>query len=409
MALNVLIVNPGSSGKLIRPSLQARGINCDALFSAKNDPAKILDQTDRALYRYLYQSIDELTSAQNPINYDAVIAGSELGVEDCDILAEKLHVKGNCAQTTFKRRDKFAMQTALYENNLSNIKSYLVTSKDNVKDILKVFDADMYIVKPVNAAGSEGVSLCKDKRGVIDNLMSQAWGELNCSGKVNDAFIIQEYVDGDEYALDFMVINGAIAIMSVCKYHKGNGRDKEFVYKGLELLDPNDKNIQSLIEYAHLAIRALDIVHGPVHMELIDSKTKGPVMIEAATRLHGGVAPALFYECYTPHLLQNLAELILFPDQELTSSCLSQHGYIYFHSTDCTGIYRGMPDAIKENILSLESVKGLNILIENNSLYKITSDLLTCPAIAWFAHKSSSQIQNDISIVKDILNDYFNK
>jgi biotin carboxylase len=408
MQHNVLIVNPGSSGKLIRSTLQARGIRCDALFSAEHDPTGMLDRKNQSLYQTIYESIDEVINKKYSIQYHAILPGSELGVEHCDLLADKLNLPGNSPQTTGKRRNKFEMQKALADHQLNHIASRIVKAKDEVATVLTSLNADKYIVKPINAAGSENVYLCHTKQEVVDILATQSWGEINCTGKVNNEFVIQEYIAGEEYALDFIVIDGIPIILSLCKYDKGNGVGKEFVYKGVTLLDPQDTHFTYLIDYARAAIKALDIVYGPVHMELINKlPANTPFMVEVATRLHGGVAPDLFQHCYQPHLLQSLAKLVTAPTILQKPASLHQHGYIYFHVCKNEGTYVGIPDTEIAHIFSLASVKGFEVWTQRGEKYQITRDLFSCPAIAWLSHQSPLQIQKDIATIQHILKKYF--
>ena len=77
--------------------------------------------------------------------------------------------------------------------------------------------------------------------------------------------------------------SGGIFIASVCQCYKINGSDSGFVCESVDLLDPRDPKLSTLIQYARNAAHALGSVLGPVHMELIwePNGPDAPVMIEA--------------------------------------------------------------------------------------------------------------------------------
>ncbi|WP_459782421.1 hypothetical protein, partial [Photobacterium sp. R1] len=123
-----------------------------------------------------------------------------------------------------------------------------------------------------------------------------------------------------------------------------------FVYNRLELLDPYDAGLATIREYAVAATRALDITYGLVHMELMLNPSNGPVMIEAATRIHGGVAPSLFESCYSPSLLDTIATLVSeqrVPEQD---SKRVKQGRVYFHVNKYAAKFTGV-DAISDGKL----------------------------------------------------------
>lgn len=406
MKLNVLIVNPGSSGKMIRPALEEQNINCDALYCVSGDPTRMLDYQNQSSYRHLYHSVADVLSNPYAVKYNAVISGSELGVEYCDDLASKLGLAGNDPKTTYKRRHKMAMQEALKDHGLNYIQSLIVNMDSQTEAIVSLFSAQSYIIKPVNAAGSEHIYHCKDKKSVIEAVYNLPWGEMNCTGNRNEEFIVQEFISGDEYALDFIVVDKNPTLMALCLYDKGEGENNLFAYKGLKLLDPNLAQFKVMIDYAKSAISALDISYGPVHMEIIEHHGI-PVMIEAATRLHGGIAPALFYHCYQPDLLKGLVQLIIAPKQIPSQAVLCRPGHVYFHCCQSQGIFKGIPEQIMAQILALNAVMGLKVLIKVGDTYNVTENLFDCPIIVWLAHQSETQIESDITRIKLLLTPLF--
>ncbi|MDV5169708.1 ATP-grasp domain-containing protein [Photobacterium rosenbergii] len=406
MISKVLIVNPGSSGRLIRPKLQALGLVCDVYFENIEDPYSMLDRENTELYNSDISSVEinDITF----LGYEAIIAGSELGVELTDIIADKCGLKGNSVETTELRRDKYAMQQALKRNNLSYIETYKINKDCLGLSSLNTNHAEKYIVKPLNSAGSEHVYFCNSRDEVINKISSLPWEKANYTGKINEYFLVQEFIQGDEYVVDLIVNGDDISVLSTCKYQKGKGSNP-FSYNQLELLDPKDKGYSKLLDYAKKATKALDICFGLVHMEVILSPERGPVMIEAANRLHGGVAPSLFEQCYTTSLLDALAKLIIHNTVPKQGSELSKPGKIYFYSNSNLRMFSGFSDTDKDELLRIPSVIDYLLTVTPGSYLPVTVDLLTCPCLVWMANESEEQLQSDTLQVERVLSQVFGR
>ncbi|WP_081302915.1 ATP-grasp domain-containing protein [Aliivibrio fischeri] len=401
MENKVLIINPASSGKMIRPIMQQAGIECDVFIDRDSDPKELLNLDTPSLYDNEVTSLD---ISEIKGKYDAVIAGSELGITLCDETAHKLNLAGNSPKTTNLRRNKFEMQKALKDNSLSYIESFLISENCNGLNKINSLKTTNYIVKPIDSAGSEDVNFCQSKNELINKVSSLPWGMVNSTGQINNEFIVQEFVTGDEYVIDFMVINSKPFVRSVCKYVKGGKDVGKFAYRRLLLLEPSLPELSELLSYAKKAVNALDIKHGPVHMELLLNDIKGPVMIEAATRLHGGVAPSIFAECYSPGLLESLVATVKNDNNHLKDSNLTKFGQIYFHVNKGECIYNGLTNKLESQIRALDSVMDLLFTIQPGTTLNKTVDLFTCPVLVWLSNENKEALESDIATLENLLN-----
>ncbi len=63
------------------------------------------------------------------------------------------------------------------------------------------------VVKPVESAGSDDVFLCESKDDV-KNAFERINGKINGLGQKNDAVLVQEFLDGTEYVVDSVSLDG---------------------------------------------------------------------------------------------------------------------------------------------------------------------------------------------------------
>ena len=94
--------------------------------------------------------------------------------------------------------------------------------------------------------------------------------------------LVQEHLAGDEYAVDIVVRDGAMAVMGVFKYDVRPLNGAEFVAFGV-LIEPIQQGSpeEAVATYAMESLAALGMRNGPAHVEVKMTPEKGPVLIEA--------------------------------------------------------------------------------------------------------------------------------
>lgn len=152
--------------------------------------------------------------------------------------------------------------SSLYEKRISksNYLEYLhqknlVTTKQYNVGIDSIPDLDFtqsYILKPINGAGNENVFVVKS----IDTIK-------NVLSTYNDTFVLQEYIEGEEYCMEMCSFNG-IHKCTMASIYKGN-----YLVDGLnpwreenELVSPDDPNIKIIYEYVSEILTTLGVKVG---------------------------------------------------------------------------------------------------------------------------------------------------
>lgn len=101
--------------------------------------------------------------------------------------------------------------------------------------------------------------------------------------------------------MDKVSRDGEHKLVAVWQYEKRSVNDANFVYFGMRLVPPEKPEVRVLLEYADLVLNALDIKHGPSHMEVmlksvtrtdpatdVDTVEFLPCLVEVGSRCHGG-------------------------------------------------------------------------------------------------------------------------
>ena len=99
---------------------------------------------------------------------------------------------------------------------------------------------------------------------------------------------VQEYLKGDEYVIDTVSRSGVHKCVAIWKYDKRPLNGAPVVYYGLHFLQIEaEPQLRAMVDYIFGVLRALGIQNGAIHSE-VKLEERGPVMIEANCRMHGG-------------------------------------------------------------------------------------------------------------------------
>lgn len=209
---------------------------------------------------------------------------SNIGVELADKLSTRLRLQTNGEQLSAARRSKALMQDEIAAAGLRSIRHKLVYSPEEVQafySILAKTEEAKCIVKPNKSSGSDGVSLCKNLSEALAafNRISE---RRNAFGSTNHGVLMEEFIQGKEYVVDGVSLNGKYKVTAIWRYDKQNANGADFVYFGMFLVDPATPAAQALVNYASSVVDCLGIRNGPSHMELMLDSI-GPCLIEGKT------------------------------------------------------------------------------------------------------------------------------
>lgn len=399
----VIIVDPFSTGALYAPLFRARGYHCFAVLSSSSVPARFVDGfSGHAFEGRELLSLAECLKVIPAARVRAVVAGSELGVETAERLALHFGVAGNDPATLAWRRDKFEMQQRLAAAGLRSIPTVkLSEAGDTRRALAQLGQGERFVIKPNNSFMTDGVEFIEGRQALEQALRWLEWGRINALGVRNSGYLVQAFVSGPEYVVDLVASAAGTLVVGLSRYRKAEHNGSRFVYEGLEVLDPRDERFADLIAYARACSKALEIGFGPVHMELLDS-ADGPVMIEVGARLHGGVAPSLFQECYAPDLLSVAVEAYLGFEPASAASRLIRPGRIVFLINRRLGARLARDEQRFAALQAIPSFRGFKPFAEPDEALPLTRDLASCPGIVWLAAAGEEELDRDERQVRQL-------
>jgi len=262
----VIVVDPFSTGMCLVDSLLQRGYACVSVISDTEEAMKDWMDTLPIVWRKNFigeffhdakdhseEGLQKLLHGIRALRYNVigVIAGAEPGVKLTDLLSERMGLTTNGSAGSEGRRNKYVMGEKIRAAKLRAVKQCLATSwKQAKKYITNTLKPEPFkvIVKPVDSAGSDDVTLCKSMNEV-KKAFRQAMGKINHLGIENQSLLVQEYLQGTEYVVDTVSRNGVHKVVAVWEYDKREANGAAFVYYGAILREAQGDVILPIVNY----------------------------------------------------------------------------------------------------------------------------------------------------------------
>ncbi|CUB09079.1 Phosphoribosylamine--glycine ligase [Bacillus cereus] len=394
----ICIVDAFSTGAELASQFKKHGYQVIHVQSAENIIKDLLDsfRPEDFDQTFIFKNdLNDLIEQIKDINITHIIAGTETGVFLSDLLSEKLKLPGNNPNTSIMRRNKYEMHEALKENGIAHAKQgYFYNLEDAVS---WANDQNMWpiVAKPLDSAGSDNVSFCFNNEELI-TACDLILNRKNKLGFDNKGVLIQECLDGQQYFVNAVTIDGKHAITEIWKDKRNQG------ICDIEELLPYDGEAQAeIIKYVREVLTCLGIEQGPSHTELMFTK-RGPVLIECAARMMGTVLESAVIASIGDSHVTTTVERYAEPEkfmQRLTN------GYKLNKNLFCITLVSKETGIVTENHV-MEKLKELK------SFYKVfhtpkvgerifeTVDLFTNPGIIYLLHDDREQIQRDYEEIR---------
>ncbi|EHL5833385.1 ATP-grasp domain-containing protein [Salmonella enterica] len=393
-----VIVDPFSSGALLATEFKKRGLECIALISQKKIPevfAGSYRRDDFFMEIRFDGNVKKISNVLRYLDIRAVVSCLETSVALADRIANLLGVPGNNVLTSERRRNKFAMGEAVRAAGLRSPKQKISSNEDDIIHWVEEHKIFPVVVKPVNSAGSDCVTICHD----IDEVKyacSLILGKFNKFEQENIFVLVQEFLYGNEYVVDTVTLNGQTVTCNVFEYEKVAANHAAFVYRSIRALELNDPIAKKLIAYNDQVLKALDIQQGAGHSEIIISNEE-PVMVEVGARMHGGNIPAVVQKCAKWSQIELLVDSCIdhpsFYRRAKEPLHLDKQILIHFYISGEGGKLKSIRgQSVVENLPSYFDafwyVKPGEVITE-------TVDLYTCPLKVILTHDNAQQIEED--------------
>lgn len=188
--------------------------------------------------------------------------------------------------TAIKATDKGEMIKAFEAAGVEHPWYFIVPSQP---ELATMIDKITYpcIMKPTDNAGSRGVVLCHNREELKNEY------EYSRRESRGGAVIIEEYLQGPEFSIEVMVIDGEPHVLQITD--KLTTGAPHFVEMGhSQPTRQSEENSARIRDLTCRAVKAVGINVGPAHVEMILTKD-GPKMVELGARMGG--------DCITTHLV----------------------------------------------------------------------------------------------------------
>lgn len=293
----VAVVDPYSTGTAIPALLKELGYSVVHVQCGSDDSLHPLDVKDidhcRSAFGHkiiLDKNYDTVLEELRSLKVALVIPGYEGVVDIAESLAADLGCPTNTRDGIKARTNKDAMYRAVEAAGLGIAKfERFGDCNSALAWVQKEEVAYPLIVKPPTSAGMEGVYLCRNRQE-IERAFAQTLGSTNILKRMNDELLVQEFIQGTEYAINAVTVSGRHFVTDAWVYKKRILDGTRFIYESITLCDLSQLPT-GLLEYHQKTLDALGFVHGPSHGEFYVCSDGRIVLGEVGARAPGAHLP----------------------------------------------------------------------------------------------------------------------
>lgn len=398
----VAIVDAFSTGHLLGPAFRAHGI--PVVHVHNRNATSALESTFHPHdYHVCLEYTGDVTATATELlslGVCHVVAGTESGSDVADLLAIATRsLTANAPGFEKARRDKRMMHQWLYNAGISIPWQRHLDMNRTVLWETAGPEPEVVVVKPPASAGTDGVQICRtpaERDLAINHILTHT----NVYGLKNTGVVIQEYLPGDEYMINTVSADGHHAAIEVWRSVK-RLVDSNPVYDYQILENPNDPKIKGIIAYVFAVLTTLGVKWGAGHTEVIVTPN-GPLLLETATRMPGGVDPSLGLSTLGTSFIDEVVESYIAPSlviergqyRQLRKSAMGVSLI-----SPCSGRLARPLDL--KPILELPSFHGMRIPLHEGDYVSKTTDLFTKPGGLYLCHEDRNQLSRDYEVVRE--------
>ena len=260
-------------------------------------------------------SVDEAVAAARAHSVQSILPWSEPGAVLADLISDTLGLStGNGIVLSTARRDKAQMQVVIAAAGLRSLRSQNCLSAEQA--LAFVCEQQLrwpVVLKPAQAAGSAGVSICQTEGDV-----RRCFGDLATYGHVwpgpgsaypVSGLVVQECAHGEEFVVNIASRDGQHKVTDVWRCEKQG--DLAFMR---ETLVQSSDDVQDVIAYTKRCLDALGFRNGASHTEVMRT-SDGVVLLELNPRFQGCRAHARDAGALEVSVYEAVADALLRPEQ----------------------------------------------------------------------------------------------
>jgi len=289
-----IVVDAFSTGKRIPKYLSGLGYQCIHIQSENLPQHFKFEKSDFIKSIFFNGDIESLVLALSNYSIRMCMAGSESGVELCDLISEKLNIQTNGTALSKARRNKYLMIEAVKKAGLKTVKHFKSDSEDKVLEWVKAESAFPVVLKPLDSANGHLVFFC-DNEDQLRSASCKILFSKNCFDRVNNEVLVESLNQGQEYIVNSASYNGKHVLVEIWKVTRV---ESTTIYDFVEIISDSEKEFNMLRDYTFKVLDALGICYGPSTTELKYNGGESPVLIESAARPMGSAPLSLSHKLF---------------------------------------------------------------------------------------------------------------
>lgn len=396
----IALVDPYGAVNKVGSAFREAGLDCVRVQSTPEvppsyGPADLTGYTENLVHDGDFDRMVERLASVKP---EAVVVGSELGVEFTDRLNEALGLPGNGTALSEARRDKFVQIEALRTAGVPTTRQIRVDSPDHLEK-WHLETGGRIVVKPVRSARNDGVAFC-DKTAESVAAYHRVMSRDSVFDVPNEGVVAQEYLRGIEFVVNTVSCRGRHRVTDVWRYQKISVNGIRDRINGMTSVPFTDPDWQEVTAYSYAVLEALGIRFGPVHLEVMLTEA-GPRLVEAGARLCGAdvarYAVLLTGESQIERTVQAYADPDRFLSEHRAPYALDNHGAMAFFASPFAGVLRSYPHV--RLIEELESCQGVTLRCKPGERLVRTVDDESEPVAVGLVHSDRSVLLQDFATV----------
>lgn len=209
-------------------------------------------------------------------------AATDYGVLTASYIADKMGLPGLNYESAKLIKNKYLVRKCLFENKVDDTEqAYEVDSTTDIKKISKQLIYPV-MVKPCDGSGSRGASRV-DKSEDLESACQYAM-----AGSITQRAEIESFIVGLEYGAESLVVNGEIHILGIMK--KWMTQPPYYAELGHAIPCGLSNDIVNKVKTCvSKAIKALNINHGSVNMDMLITNEGTVHIIDIGARMGGNM------------------------------------------------------------------------------------------------------------------------
>ncbi|NNN19245.1 MAG: ATP-grasp domain-containing protein [Acidimicrobiaceae bacterium] len=233
-------------------------------------------------------AVKQIEFAARTSHFDAIVSIDDNGLKTAALASQRLGLKHISSATTDLSQNKISMRTRLAAANINQPKYQTFHDEENLKTKLSSIGKFPVVLKPATLSGSLGVIRANTYEEVRSGIpiVRSIQSAHGCDSK--HPILIEEYIDGREYAVEAIVIDSNLHVLSI--FDKPQPLAGPFFAETIYVTPTSlpRQLVGKLYRVLDRARTALGIETGPIHAEFRITGANEIYFIELAARSIGG-------------------------------------------------------------------------------------------------------------------------